>query len=129
MTTTTSDMLPSGSADDSLDNAPPPPAARSGGRLLRIYTWVVICWLSLPILVMILFGFNDTTSKFNFVWQGFTLKWYRELFDIPQLTDALVTSIVVAVIVTAASVVLGTMIGYAMGKYRFHGRAILELVL
>ena len=62
---------------------------RGKSRLLHAYTMVIIFWLSLPILVMILFGFNDTTGKFNFIWQGFTLRWYRELFDIPDLTTAL----------------------------------------
>ncbi len=59
---------------------------RKNAPWLRLYTWVIIVWLSLPILVMILFGFNDTTGKFNFVWQGWTLRWYRELFDINDLT-------------------------------------------
>lgn len=99
------------------------------GVWLHVYTWVVISWLTLPILVMIAFGFNDTTSKFNFVWQGFTLRWYRNLFTIPQLTSALVTSITIALLTTLASVVLGTMMGYSMGKYQFRGRAILDLVL
>jgi spermidine/putrescine transport system permease protein len=94
-----------------------------------VYTWIVIAWLALPILVMIAFGFNDTTSKFNFVWQGFTLRWYRHLFDIPQLTGALVNSITIALLVTAASAVLGTLIGYALGKYRFLGRGVLTFVL
>jgi spermidine/putrescine transport system permease protein len=99
------------------------------GWLLRAYTWVVIAWLSLPILVMILFGFNATTGKFNFVWQGWTLQWYRDLFQIPDLTTALVNSITIAVITTIVCAVLGTMVGYAMGKYRFRGRGVLDLVL
>lgn len=99
------------------------------GWVLRAYTWLVIAWLSLPILVMILFGFNNTTGRFNFVWQGWTLHWYRDLFTIPDLTTALENSITIAIIVTIASAVLGTMIGYAMGKYRFRGRAALDLVL
>lgn len=97
--------------------------------LLKLYTWAVIAWLSLPILVMMVFGFNDTQGKFNFVWQGWTLRWYRQLFDIPDLTTALTNSITIAVIVTAVSAVLGTLIGYAMGKYRFRGKAMLTLVL
>jgi spermidine/putrescine transport system permease protein len=99
------------------------------GWVLRAYTWVVIGWLSLPIVVMILFGFNDTTSKFNFVWQGWTLHWYHDLFQIPDLTTALVNSITIAVITTIVATLLGTMIGYGMGKYRFRGRAMLDLVL
>jgi spermidine/putrescine transport system permease protein len=100
-----------------------------GGLVLRLYTWLVIAWLSLPILVMILFGFNNTTGKFNFVWQGWTLRWYRDLFQIPDLTTALRNSITIAVIVTIAAAVMGTMIGYAMGKYRFRGRGVLTVVL
>ena len=102
---------------------------RARSRLLHVYTCVIIFWLSLPILVMILFGFNDTTGKFNFVWQGFTLRWYRELFEIPDLTTALGNSITIALIVTAASALMGTMIGYAMGKYSFRGRGVLNIVL
>lgn len=104
---------------------------RQGGRGwgLKAYTWLVIAWLALPILVMILFGFNDTTGRFNFVWQGWTLHWYRDLFAIDDLTTSLENSITIAVLVTLASAVLGTMIGYAMGKYRFRGRAVLDLVL
>jgi spermidine/putrescine transport system permease protein len=106
-------------------------SARPGGRgwLLGIYTWVIIAWLSLAILVMIVFGFNDTSSRFNFVWQGWTLHWYHDLFAIPDLTTALRNSLTIAVIVTIASAVLGTLIGYAMGKYRFRGRGVLDLVL
>ena len=100
-----------------------------GGWFLRAYTWVIIFWLSLPILMMIVFGFNNTTSKFNIVWQGFTLDWYAHLFDIPDLTTALWNSISIAVITTIVSAIFGTMIGYSMGKYRFRGRAMLELVL
>lgn len=106
-----------------------PRSRRRGSPWLWLYTCIVICWLSLPILVMVLFGFNDTSGKFNFVWQGWTLRWYRELFSIPDLTTALSNSITIAVIVTVASAVLGTMIGYAMGKYSFRGRGTLTLML
>lgn len=105
------------------------PRSADRSPFLRAYTWLIIGWLSLPILIMIVFGFNDTTSKFNFVWQGWTLHWYRDLFQIPDLTTALVNSITIAILVTLASAGLGTMIGYAMGKYRFRGRGLLDLVL
>ena len=105
------------------------PARERNAPWMRAYTLIVIAWLSLPILVMILFGFNDTQGKFNFVWQGFTLRWYRELFDINDLTAALRNSITIALIVTLVSAVLGTMIGYAMGRYAFRGRGVLNVVL
>ena len=125
------DMRPPAHQEDDRDVSAAPRRTRRGrgAGLLRAYTWVLIGWLSLPILVMVLFGFNDTSGKFNFVWQGWTLRWYRDLFDIPDLTTALRNSITIALIVTAVSALLGTMIGYAMGKYPFRGRGILNVVL
>ncbi|MER7364291.1 ABC transporter permease [Nonomuraea wenchangensis] len=94
---------------------------RTGDRLLHIWTWLVIVWLSSPIAVMILFGFNDKQSKSNTTWQGFTLRWYKELFDIADLTTALTNTLVVAVVSTAVTVVIGTMLGLALGRHRFRG--------
>lgn len=96
---------------------------------LHLYTWLVIAWLVLPIAVMILFGFNDTTSKFNFEWQGFTLKWYARLFDRDDLTTALLNSITIALLSTVITTVLGTLVGLALGRYRFRGKGITNLVL
>ena len=129
--TSATDMRPPARQEDDRDVSATPRRKRRGrgAGFLRTYTWVLIGWLSLPILVMVLFGFNDTSGKFNFVWQGWTLRWYRDLFDIPDLTTALRNSITIALIVTAVSAVLGTMIGYAMGKYPFRGRGLLNLVL
>jgi spermidine/putrescine transport system permease protein len=97
--------------------------------ILPTYTWLMIAYFSLPILVMIVFGFNDTKGKLNLRWQGFTLTWYRDLFAIPALSTALRNSLVVAVISTAITVVLGTMIGIALGRYRFRGKGLYDLVI
>ncbi|MGW5159112.1 ABC transporter permease [Nonomuraea wenchangensis] len=94
---------------------------RTGDRLLHIWTWLVIVWLSSPIAVMILFGFNDKQSKSNTTWQGFTLRWYGELFEIADLTTALTNTLVIAVASTAVTVVIGTMLGLALGRHRFRG--------
>src|SRR5579884_1118255 len=72
-------------------------------RWLQAYTWLIVLWLMTPIFVIIAFGFNNTKGKFNYTWQGFTLHWYRHLFDISDLTNALINSITIAVIVTAIS--------------------------
>lgn len=92
-----------------------------GDRLLHVYTWLIILWLSSPIAVMILFGFNDKKSKSNTSWQGFTLKWYGELFEISDLTTALRNSILIALVSTLITVVIGTMLGLAVGRHRFRG--------
>jgi spermidine/putrescine transport system permease protein len=98
-------------------------------RWLGAYTWLVIAYLCLPIFVMILFGFNDTQGRFNFSWQGFTLDWYRNLFDVPGLTEALKNSLTIALFATVLSVVLGTTLGLAIGRYRFRGKGAVDLTL
>jgi spermidine/putrescine transport system permease protein len=102
---------------------------RPGRWLLPIWGWLVIAWLSSPIIVMIIFGFNDTRSKFNIRWQGFTLRWYRELFAINDLTTALKNSITIAVLVTIIATVLGTLMGVGLGKYRFRGSGATNLLM
>jgi spermidine/putrescine transport system permease protein len=97
--------------------------------LLPIWSWLVILWLSAPIIIMIIFGFNNTTGKFNIRWQGFTLRWYRELLTIPDLTQALENSLTIAVIVTIISTALGTLMGMALGRYRFRGGGSTNLLM
>jgi spermidine/putrescine transport system permease protein len=110
--------------------APAVPARRRWTRrILPAYTWLMILYLSLPILVMIVFGFNDTQGRLNLRWQGFTLNWYRNLFELPALTTALRNSLVIAVISTVVTTVFGTMIGIALGRYRFRGKNLYDLVI
>lgn len=99
------------------------------GQGLHVYTWVLIGWLVLPIAVMILFGFNDTHSKQNFVWEGFTLKWYARLFEKEDLTRALVNSLLIAALSTVITTVLGTLVGLALGRYKFKGEGLSNIVL
>jgi len=122
-----------------LETAPAPaPSHRAGrpkrlrrprGTFGRIYTWLIILWLMLPIFVIIAFGFNATTGKFNYTWQGFTLYWYKHLFAIPDLTNALINSLTIAVLVTIISGVLGTAMGYALGRWHFRGSGATDLTL
>lgn len=104
-------------------------SARRPGRAFRIYTVIVIAYLFLPIGVMIAFGFNDPRGRFNFTWEGFTLKWYANLFDIPDLTTALVNSLVVAGVTTVVATALGTAIALALTRYRFRGRSATNLAI
>ncbi|MFC5181125.1 ABC transporter permease [Actinomadura harenae] len=105
------------------------PRVERDGLGLRIYTWLIIAWLMLPIGIMILFGFNDTHSKQNFQWEGFTLRWYRHLFDKSDLTQALWNSLSIALLSTVITTVLGTFAGIALGRFRFRGKGMTNLVL
>ncbi|HEX2050709.1 MAG TPA: ABC transporter permease [Actinomycetota bacterium] len=111
--------------------ARPAPRRRRRRRewLLPTYTALVIAYLFLPVVVMILFGFNDFAGRFNFVWRRPTLEWYRTLFDDPDLVEALKNSALVAAISTALATALGTAIALALTRHRFRGRSGLNLFI
>jgi spermidine/putrescine transport system permease protein len=102
---------------------------RAGAFVLPGFTHLVMLWLFAPIIVMIIFGFNNTHGRLNITWSGFTLKWFEHPFAIPTLTAALVTSLSTATIATVISTTLGTMIALASHRYRFRGRTLLDAVL
>ncbi|MEU4242783.1 ABC transporter permease [Actinoplanes sp. NPDC026619] len=125
-------LSPPASSSPEAAHVAKPPRRRLGGQsVLFIYTWLVIIWLIIPIVVMIAFGFNDTKGRYNQSWEGFTFKWYHpaKLFEIGELTNALWTSLVIAVISSVLAAALGTGIGYALGRYRFHGSGTLNLIM
>lgn len=113
-----------------------PPRARSanwrrrlGGLILPGYTHLVILWLFAPIVVMIIFGFNDTHGRLNIVWSGFTLRWFADPFGVTELTTAVYTSLVTATVGAAISTVMGTMIALASHRYSFRGKALLDAIM
>jgi spermidine/putrescine transport system permease protein len=75
---------------------------------------------------VILFSFNDNKGRFNFTWQGFTLRHWQHPFADPDLAKALTTSLEVAVIATLIATALGTFMAMALVRYRFRGRAAVD---
>ena len=78
---------------------------------------IVFCFLFLPIFVLILFSFN--TSSLNIVFEGFTLRWYSELFKNPMLIESLWNTLLVAIISTLISTIIGTISAYGLKKFNF----------
>ena len=60
---------------------------RHGRTLNRLLMALVFLFLYAPIFVLIVFSFNDSSSRT--VWQGFTLRWYVELVQDRQIMSAL----------------------------------------
>ena len=65
---------------------------RNKTKLPNIYLGIVMCLMYLPILLVIIFSFNE--SKITSVWAGFSLRWYKELFNDKSMFDALVNSLI-----------------------------------
>ncbi len=89
---------------------------------LPAFTVLAIGYLLVPIVVMIVFSFNDYEGKFNFIWHGFTLKAWEQPLAWPGLPDAIRISLTIAALSTIVATILGTMIGLALTRYQFRGR-------
>jgi spermidine/putrescine transport system permease protein len=100
-----------------------------GDIVLRVVAGLVLLYLFLPIFVIILFSFNNPKGKFNYSWQGFTLKNWLDPFKYPALTDALMLSINVAAVSTAIALVLGTLVAIALVRQRFRGSQTVDTFL
>jgi spermidine/putrescine transport system permease protein len=97
--------------------------------LLFIYTGAAVIYLMLPVVVMALFSFNDPAGKSNFVWQGFTLEAWQNIFAVPGLQSAVTLSIGIAFASTAVATVLGTLIALALSRHDFAGRSSTNLFI
>jgi len=75
--------------------------------LKGLYLGLILCFLYIPIIVMIALSFNASVSRAE--WTGFTLDWYVKLFQSKQIIAALKVTIEVAVIATIVSTVIGTL--------------------
>ena len=107
-------------------SAAPAKAARWG---LNLYAALGLIYLFVPMFWIVWFSFNDPSSRFNLVWQGFTLDNWRHPFSEQGLTDAFIESLKIATISTAISTVIGSMIAIALARYRFRGSEGLNLFL
>ncbi|MGE5225453.1 MAG: ABC transporter permease [Planctomycetaceae bacterium] len=83
---------------------------------LTAFAWVTYAFLFAPIVILILFSFND--SKRNFVWRGFTLRWYPELFSDDALIHALGVTLQVALVAVVVTTILGTLLGLGLARLR-----------
>lgn len=91
-------------------------------RAVNIVGGLVIAYLLVPIAVIFVFSFNDPSGRFNFTWVGFTLAHWKNVFGIPELNEALWTSIKLALLATVISTIVGTLMALALVRHQFFGR-------
>jgi spermidine/putrescine transport system permease protein len=93
---------------------------------LGIWSFLALLYLFIPVFIVVLFSFNDNKGRFNFTWQGFTLRHWQHPFADPDLSKALTNSVEIALISTAIATALGTFMAMALVRYRFRGRSTVD---
>lgn len=112
------------------ESRPAAPSARPrslGGTALAAHAALMYAFLYLPIAILVIFSF--TRDSFGVRWTGFTLEWYARLLEDERLLGAAANTLLVALISTAVSTVIGTTTALAMERYRFRFRTGFDALL
>jgi spermidine/putrescine transport system permease protein len=96
---------------------------------VNIVAALVVVYLLLPIAVILLFSFNDPQGRYNYTWVGFTLDHWAHAFSRPELNEALVTSLKLALLATVISTIVGTMMALALVRHKFRGRRLANFLI
>ncbi len=98
-------------------------------NLVGIVAILVLVYLFIPISVIMLLSFNNPAGKFNLSWNEFSLDAWTNLCGVPGVCSSFVTSIQIGIVSTLFATLLGTMIAFALVRYRFRGRSTTNLLI
>ncbi|MCC8986796.1 MAG: spermidine/putrescine ABC transporter permease PotC [Candidatus Contendobacter sp.] len=100
-------------------------------NLKRLAEWMYLLliygFLYLPILVLIVYSFND--SKYSLEWRGLTWQWYQNLLDDPDLLQTALNSALIATLSATVATAIGAMAAVAIHRYAFFGKPLLNALL
>jgi spermidine/putrescine transport system permease protein len=102
--------------------------SRNGAWLLRVFFFLVVLFLYAPIVILLVFSFNDSAVP-TFPLSGFTLHWYHQFLANSDLRGALETSAIIAALSSAGAVVLGVLASIALTRRRFPARSAVSALL
>ena len=100
---------------------------KTANILKNIYIALVFLFLFIPIIFVFVFSFN--TSRMNIVWEGFTLQWYGSFLKTEPLCLLLKNTLIIAVVSTGISTIIGTLGAVGLYKYNFKGKEIIDKLL
>jgi len=102
--------------------------SRTGAWVLRAFFFLVVLFLYAPIVILLIFSFNDSAVP-SFPLSGFTLHWYHQFLTNPDLKGALETSAIIAALSSMGAVVLGVLASIALSRRRFRGKSAVSALL
>lgn len=92
------------------------------------WTFIIFLFLYAPIIYLAVYSFNDSNPLQGIDWRGFTFKWYVKLAGNEVLKSALSISLIIAVLTTALSTVMGTLGAWLFYRYRYPMQRLISLL-
>lgn len=96
-------------------------------RVLKTHAWLVYVFLYLPILVVVIYAFNE--NRLAQVWHGFSLKWFGEAFGDPTLRRSFQLSITTAISTAAVATILGSSAALALRNFGRRTKATFDALM
>ena len=98
-------------------------------NLVVIIGSLVMLYILLPNLVVIAYSFNKPAGRYNYEWTQFSLDAWTNPCGVPGVCQSVGLSLQIGLIASLTAAVLGTMMAFALGRYRFRGRAGTNLLI
>lgn len=98
-------------------------------HLVVIAGLVTLGYLLLPNVIVTVFSFNKPKGRFNYEWQQFSLDAWKQPCGVADMCGSLSISLQIAVWATIGATVLGTMIAFALVRYRFRARGAINSLI
>src|SRR5579862_4387001 len=110
------------------DRVNDPALSKNGARALRVFFGLVVLFLYAPIVILLIFSFNNSAVP-TFPLSGFTFHWYHEFLANGDLRAALWTSAIIAALTSVGAVLLGVLSSIALVRRRFRAKALVSALL
>ncbi|MEU2504535.1 ABC transporter permease [Streptomyces sp. NPDC007863] len=98
-------------------------------NLVVIAGLLTLAYMILPNVVVMVFSFNKPNGRFNYSWQQFSLDAWKDPCGVADMCESLTLSLQLAAWATVGAVVLGTMIAFALVRYRFRARGAINSLI
>jgi len=99
---------------------------KKNSTFTKTYLVVIMIIIYIPILLTVIYSFNE--AKLTSVWDGFSLKWYQELFRDKDMAQALVNSLILAFLSCTLSVIIGTLGALGMHRVKRKSNNFIEYI-
>ncbi|MEU6511953.1 MULTISPECIES: ABC transporter permease [Streptomyces] len=90
---------------------------------------LTLAYLLLPNVIVTVFSFNKPKGRFNYAWQQFSLDAWKQPCGVADMCGSLSLSLQIAVWATVGATILGTMIAFALVRYRFRARGAVNSLI
>ncbi|MEU0396043.1 ABC transporter permease [Streptomyces sp. NPDC006208] len=90
---------------------------------------ITLAYLIIPNIVVMVFSFNKPAGRFNYSWQEFSLDAWKDPCGVADMCGSLTLSLQIALWATLGATVLGTMIAFALVRYRFRARGTINSLI